>query len=199
MCTPFFQGKTQGHFLRTGISFDQQKVQVDVASQDVDLVEATHRFIKDTFNLRNPEVPIAPDNRPKHLQPTVFIAHHFDAVGGEYFKKVSSFLELLGFNVKQGEEYTSQAIPDKVRARIESQDIFIGIVSGNREHEWLIAEPSYALGKGKHVILVVEKESIYTPTILGKDLEQVRFEVGHVEQTFIPLLREFRSIRVRGI
>ena len=198
-CNPFFRGETPEHFLRTGVSFDNCIVKVDVESQNIDLVEGTHRFLKDTFNLRNPEIPTSPDDRPEYLHPTVFIGRHFDEVGNQYYATLSSFLRLLGFDVKQGEEYTSQAIPEKVKARIESQDIFLGIVSGDRDHEWLIAEPSYALGRRKHVILVVEKEAIYTPTILGQDLEQLRFDAGHIEQTFTPLLQEFRSIRITGI
>ena len=198
-CNPFFSGNKQEQYLRTGVSFDHRSVEIDADSDDVDLVEATHRFLKNTFNLRNPEIPPSPDDRPKYLQPTVFIGRHFDKVGDEYYAKLSRFLELLGFEIKQGEEYTSQAIPEKVKARIDTQDIFLGIVSGERKHEWLIAEPSYALGKGKHVILVVENEASYTPTILGQDLEHVRFDRGHIEQTFIPLLQEFRSVRIRGI
>ena len=198
-CNCFFRGKQREQFLRTGVTFDNRHVEVAVSSKDIDLVEATHRFIKDTFNLRNPELPTSPDDRPKYLHPTIFIGRHFDDVGNEYYTKLLSFLELLGFNVTQGEEYTSQAIPAKVKSRIDNQDIFLGIVSGDREHEWLIAEPSYALGKGKHLILLAEKDAIYKPTILGQDLEQVLFDSGHIEQTFIPLLREFRSIRIRGL
>lgn len=198
-CRNSFRGKRPEQFLYTGVTFNNREVEVDVSSKDVDLVEATHRFIKDTFNLRNPEFPTSPDDRAKYLHPTIFIGRHFDDVGNEYYKKLSSFLELLGFNVTQGEEYTSQSIPEKVKARINNQDIFLLIVSGDREHEWLIAEPSYALGKGKHLILLAEKKAIYKPTILGQDLEQVLFDSGHIEQTFTPLLREFRSIRIRGL
>jgi hypothetical protein len=198
-CNPFFKINKQDKFLRTGISFDHHRVEVAAASSDVDLVEATHRFIRETFNLRNPEIPSSPDDRPKYLHPTVFIGRHFDDFGDDYYSKLSSFLDLLGFEVKQGEEYTSQAIPEKVKSRIDTQDIFICIVSGDREHSWLIAESSYALGKGKHVILLVENQASYNHTILGQDLEMVRFERGHIEQSFIPLLQELRSIRVRGI
>lgn len=198
-CNPFFRVTNGEGFLRAGVSFDHRRVTVDVASQNVDLVEATHRFLKDTFQLRNPEVPRSPDDRPKHLHPTVFVGRHFDAVGHHYYAKLSSFLKLLGFDIKQGEEYTSQAIPEKVKARIDSQDVFLSVVSGDRDHGWLIAESAYAQGKGKHVLLMLEKEASYAPTILGKDLEQLRFDSGHIEQTFISLLEEFRSIRVRGL
>ena len=199
MCNNSFQGKQPEQLLHTGVTFNDREVEVYVSSKDVDLVEATHRFIKDTFNLRNPELPTSPDDRPKYLHPTIFIGRYFDDIGNEYYKKLSSFLELLAFNVKQGEEYTSQSIPAKVKSRIDNQDIFLGIVSGDREHEWLIAELSYALGKEKHLILLAEKKAKFKPTILGQDLEQVLFDSGHIEQTFTPLLREFRSIRIRGL
>ncbi len=103
-CNSVFGGKRQERFLRTGVSFDHCHVKVDIASHDIDLVEATHRFIKDTFALRNPQALQSPDDRPKHLQPTVFIGRHFDKVGDEYFDRLSTFLKLLGFDVKQGEE-----------------------------------------------------------------------------------------------
>jgi len=103
------------------------------------------------------------------------------------------------FDIKEGEPYASRDIPNKVKSRIDLQDIFICLVSGSREHPWLIAEPSYALGKGKHIIVLSEEETKYDATILGRDLEQIRFPSGHVEKAFIPLLQEFRSIRIKGL
>src|ERR1035441_2551897 len=185
-CNPYFCDEKGKPYLRTGVSFDQRIVTIDIASDNGDMVDAGHRFLKETFNLRNPEIPPSPDDRPKHLHPTVFVGRHFDHIGQQYYSALSTFLELLGFEVKQGEEYTSTSIPEKVKARIDSQDIFIGLVSGEREHSWLIAEPSYALGRGKHVLLLVENEASYSPTLLGKDLEQVRFDRGQIEKTFIP-------------
>ncbi|MGC8605455.1 MAG: hypothetical protein ACP5VS_17455, partial [Desulfomonilaceae bacterium] len=186
-------------YLKIMIKFDWHTIDIWVGSTNPDLVDAIHVFLKEIFYLKNPEIPESPENRAKYLQPTIFIAHRFDASGKNYFESLSTFLKLLGFQVKHGKEYTSEGIPDKVRSRIDSQDIFIVTVSGPGEAPWLIAEPTYALGKGKHIVLAVENGANYDPTILGKDLEQIRFGSGHIEQTFIPLLQEFRSVRVKGL
>ena len=181
------------------ISVGRGPVEISVDSGNVDLVEGTHAFLKSTFRLKNPEIPKFTDERAKYLQPSIFIAHRFDSKGEKYFETVSTFLVLLGFDVQHGKNYTSQAIPDKVRTLIDSQDILLAIISGNEEAPWLIAEPNYALGREKHVVLAVENGANYDATILGKDLEQIRFEPGHIEQSFIHLLREFRSVRVKGL
>ena len=109
------------------------------------------------------------------------------------------FLELLGFDVIQGEEYHSRSIPDKVKALIERQDIYLGLVTGAREHEWLTAEIGYASGKSRYIMLLVEEGTKFNPTILGHDFEQARFPASAVEKSFVKLLAEFRNIRVRGI
>ncbi len=190
---------TKGGALKIGIFYYPSRIGVSVDSCDIDLLEATHAFIKDKLGLRNPEVRPYDNGRAKYLQPTVFIGRHFDKVANEYFSALSTFLELLGFDVKQGEAYASTPIPDKVKARIDAQDIFLCVISGKKGHPWLNAEPAYALGKGKHIVLIIEEGTDYDPTILGKDLEQVRFPSGHIEKTFNPLLVEFRSVRIKGL
>jgi hypothetical protein len=182
-----------------GITYYPVNIEVSVNSDDIDLLEATHIFIRDKLSLRNPEVCPYDDTRAKYLHPTVFIGRHFDKAANEYPSALSTFLELLGFDVKQGEAYASTTIPEKVKARIDAQDIFLCVISGKKGHPWLVAEPAYALGKGKHIVLLVEEGTDYDPTILGKDLEQVRFPPGHIEKTFIPLLAEFRSVRIKGL
>lgn len=174
-------------------------IEVSVDSTDIDLLEAAHAFIRDKLGLRNPEVPSHDEARAKYLQPTVFIGRHFDQVADGYFSSLSTFLKLLGFDIKEGEPYASMSIPEKVKGRIDAQDILICVVSGKGKHPWLVAEPSYALGKGKHVVLLIEEGTDYDSTILGRDLEQVRFPPGHIERSFIPLLEEFRSVRIKGL
>jgi len=185
--------------LNIGVTYSERQVQVDVISNDIDLVASVHAFVKESLGLGNPVVPPRNEGRAKYLQPTVFVGHCFDDIGDDYFDSLSQFLELLGFDVKEGKSYASEDIPDKVRERIDAQDIFVGVVSGAEEHPWLVAEPSYALGKGKHLILLVEDEATYSPTILGEDLEQIRFPRGHIEKTFVTLLGELRSVRVKGL
>ena len=174
-------------------------VDVAVSSGSIDLVESAHAMIREEFQLSNPAVPVGDGTRDEWLNPTVFVGRHFDAKGDEYFAALAEFLTLLGFDVKQGKEYRSQTVPAKVKDRIDSQDIFIAIVSGDRASEWLREEGAYALGKDKHVLLMVEEGASYEPALLGRDLEQIRFPAGQIEKTFIPLLQEFTSVRVKGI
>jgi hypothetical protein len=37
------------------------------------------------------------------------------------------------------------------------------------------------------------------PSIHGRDNEQIAIEPGHVEQSFIKLLQEFRSVGINGL
>ena len=195
---PDYQDDEAAKSLSVLIRKTGRAIQVEVWSEDIDLVESTHTMIREEFRLSNPAIPLGDGTRDKWLNPTVFVARHFDARGDEYFASLEAFLRLLGFDVKQGREYTSKPIPTKVRDRIDSQDIFIAVVSGDQTSEWLIAEPAYAV-KDKHIVLMVEEGASYETTLLGQDLEQIRFPPGQIEKTFIPLLQEFTSVRVKGI
>jgi hypothetical protein len=181
------------------ISHESDRVSVLVDSRNADLIAGLHTEIADQCGLQNPRLPAGESSRAKHLQPTVFVGRHFDAEGKAAFSPLCDFLTLLAFEVLQGEEYSSRDIPDKVQARIDSQDIFIGLVTGKRNHAWLNAEPAYAKGRDRHIIMLVEDGSDYDPAILGKDLEQIRFPANQVERAFNSLLRELRNIRVKGL
>jgi hypothetical protein len=172
-------------------------ISIGIESSDYDLINGIHNQIRDEFNFRNPT--LTKPERPLYLQPTIFVGRHFDEQGEKSFIVLSQFLSLLGFDVSQGEPYASIDIPNKVRERIDRQDIFIALVTGKRDHSWLNAEPAYAKGKGKHIILLVEDDSSYDPTILGQDLEQIRFPPNSIEKSFTPRLVELRNIRVKGL
>ena len=198
VCLRYVDDEQDSH-LDVDVIHSFNRVKVDVSSDKADWVESAHAMISRVFQLSNPAVLEGDGTREKLLDATVFIGRHFDASADVYSASLQKFLELLDFDVKQGKGYTSQPIPDKVKDRIDSQDIFIVVVSGSGTHEWLTAEPSYALGRDKHVILMVEEGVSYNPTILGQDLEQIRFPRGHIEKTFIPLLEEFTSLGLIGI
>jgi len=105
-------------------------------------------------------------------------------------------MELLRFDVKEAEEYRALRIPEKVQSLIKGQDIYVGLVTGKREHEWLIAEAGFAQGQDRHVIMVVEDGAGFNPTIQGRDYEQIPFPPDHVEKSFIKLMQEFRSLGI---
>ncbi len=171
---------------------------VGIASKDVDLLNAAHIALRDRFQLRNPPPPVDAARR-KALHATVFLGHHFDDHGLRTAGVIGKFLALLRFEVIEGQPYTSQPIPEKVKAGIARQDIYIGLATGQREHDWIVAESAFASGRDKHIILLVEDDSGFNPTISGKDLEQIRFAVGYPEQCFIRLVEEFRSTGIAGL
>ena len=112
---------------------------------------------------------------------------------------MNNYLRLLGFSVVDAERYQAESIPEKVKRLIDGQDIYLGLVVGEREHNWLVAESAYAQGKEKHVILVIEEGSKFHPAIHGRDMEQIPFSRGHIEQSFTRLLEEFRGVGINGL
>lgn len=183
-----------------GVDFTRREVEVAVhASNDLGFIERAHELVRTVMDLGNPERIDKEGYRQKMLDASVFVARHFDPTADGYYRRLSSFLELLDFDVKQGEEYTSEAIPEKVKRRIYQQELMLVVVSGDRDHTWLVSEASYALGLGKHVVFMVEQDAKVETALLGKDLEQIRFQCDRIEETFCSLLREFRSVGIKGL
>jgi len=193
-----WKGKGDKH-MTVGIVFHETHIDIAIEAKDIDLVNAAHANLRSEFSLRNPEIPIPDSSRAIHPQPTIFLGRHFDRKASQAAQILMRFLKLLGFHVIEGEDYNSRNIPEKVKALMDRQDIYLGLVTGAKEHDWLTAEISYALGKGKHIMLLVENGAKFNPTILGRDFEQARFPASTIEKSFIKLLTEFRSVGVRKI
>ena len=183
-----------------GIDFSKRQIEVSAhAESDLGFIERTHEIIKKKLELKISEKLEKDSYRRKMLDPKIFISRHFDNLSNNVYYTLSSFLMLLGFDVIQGEEYTSDLIPDKVAHKIEQQEILIAIINGERDHDWIISEIGFAKGKNKHLILIKEKNTLFNSTILGQDFEYIKYEETHIEQAFIPLIQEFKSVGIKGI
>jgi len=174
------------------------EIDVAIDSSDDDVGIAAHKFIRDEFGLSNPAVPNVDKARAKYLMPTIFLGRHFDERGENASRPLREFLGYLGFRVVEGDKFQAGAIPDKVKNLIDDQAIYICLLTGKREHDWLVAESAYAVGKGRHVILIVEEDSNFNPSIHGGDFERIPFKTGAIEQSFLKLLQEFRAVGIRG-
>ncbi|MCX6237580.1 MAG: hypothetical protein NTY07_08505 [Bacteroidia bacterium] len=182
-----------------GIDFDNRKFEVSSHSDNLSFVDRAIQIVKEEFVLSKPEFIDNDGYRRKMLSPKIFISRHFDEYTYRLYYRFESFLQLLGFDVKQGEEYTSSSIPDKVKHRIDEQEILMVLVTGQRNHEWLTAEIGYAMGKDKHILLLIEENTDFNKTILGKDLEYILMDRNNIDNAFCSILREFKSIGIKGL
>jgi hypothetical protein len=157
-------------------------------------------MLKEALRLSNPpESELLGNAVAKYLHATIFLGKHFDEATVKPSAVFSDFLTLLRFSVLTAEPYRALPIPQKVKALIDRQDIYLGLVIGTREHDWIIAEASYALGRDKQIVLLVEDGSRFNPTLQGKDFETIPFPKDSIEKSFLKLLQGFRSMNITGI
>jgi len=198
-CNFQFCDSTNTRILSLFVFYRPSSIEVHINGVDDDTIIAAHDFIRREWRLSNPPIHVCQDGRPRNLQATIFLGKHFDTASEEPARTLRRFLELLRFDVQEADEYRALPIPEKVQRLIERQDIYIGLVTGRREHSWLTAEAAFAQGRNRHVIMVVEKGSDFNPTIQGRDYEQIVFAEGAVERAFIKILEEFRSLGISGL
>ena len=196
--TPFLGPKGSGGITFV-IEYDPRCIDVMINGSEDDTVIAAHDFIRKEWRLGNPPIHKRQEGRPRNLQATIFLGKHFDSESELPSRTLRRFLELLRFNVQEADEYRALPIPQKVKDLIDRQEIYVGLVTGKRDHSWLIAEAAYALGKNRHVIMVIEEGADFNPTIQGRDNEQIRFSPNSIEKSFIGLMQEFSSLGISGL
>jgi Tfp pilus assembly protein PilF len=145
------------------------------------------------------------DNHPTYL--TAFIGRSFlkdDERPWLEIRKILESLRPLGFRFKDAEEAQPRPISEKVQQGIESNDIYIGILTRRfpihavREagafkrvwhalsapsppttwgpSSWVVQESGFALGKGKKVVLLIEDGVDFPKSDLDADKERILFE-----------------------
>jgi hypothetical protein len=182
-----------------GIDFDGRNIEIGVHADRIDFVDHVTSLIERELSLQKGFSADKDKYRYKMLDPKIFISRHFDKTGDDYYNRIEPLLTKLGFDVLQGEDYSAAAIPEKVKHKIEKQDIIIVLVTGDREHDWLTAEIGFAVGKDKHIVILKEKESVFNTTIMGKDFEYIQLEYDKIDIAFLKILNEFRQIGIKGL
>ena len=198
-CRLPFLNSMDSEALTVSVEYLPSYIDVAIKGSGDDMVVACHEFIRGEWRLRNPPIHRPQEGRPRNLQATIFLGKHFDRESQEAASTLSRFLELLRFNVQEADEYRASPIPEKVQRLIQEQDIYLGIVTGHREHSWLTAEAAFAQGRNRHAIVVVEEGAVFNPTIQGRDYEHIAFPSGFIEKAFVKLLQEFRSLGISGL
>lgn len=124
---------------------------------------------------------------------TVFIAYRFDAVGQSFADRLSLFLKLLDFSVVTGKPFSPKSISDKVKSRMESQDIVIAIHTQGDDNTWITQE-SVLASVNKPLFILKQRESTFKSGILS-DREFIEFSES-VDTCFIQLLEGFKELGI---
>jgi len=139
---------------------------------------------------------------------SAFVGRSFDQKEELLWARISKCLDSLkpiGFSWEDAEEAQAKPISDKVKERIERNDLFIGIltkgdaiISGCSTSKyilmrkilnwlasyWIIQESGYAIGKGKKVVFLVET-GLEIPGGLNSDFEYISFNRNNLSDTFL--------------
>lgn len=128
---------------------------------------------------------------------SAFIAHAFDDEGRRYASEVSRFLELLDIKNESGVGFSPQSVAGKVTERLARNDMFVAIVTPQKDTTWLIQECITAKVTKKPVFLLKRDDVEFKSGMLG-DLEFIPFPCGHVSETFVHILQGVRAIKTES-
>ena len=169
------------------INISQREIMIIVESSDLNILAGTHDSVRQLFRASNPQIEKSKMLQRFEVKKSVFLAHRFDAEGRAVAVNLDRFLNRLGFAVVQGEGYEAREIPSKVTERIDSQDIFLCVVT-NGDHGWILSEAAYAKGLNKYIVVMCEEGVEFNKGILGQDYEFIIYPPGLVEKAFTDLL-----------
>lgn len=125
----------------------------------------------------------------------VFIAYRFDDTGQYCADQIATFLRLMGFNVLTGRSYSPQSISNKVKERMDKQDIIIVIHTNGEEITWLTQETLLGSVK-KPLIILKQQDANFKPGILN-DFEYIEFIDRNIQTTFIPILEGLNELNIK--
>jgi hypothetical protein len=114
---------------------------------------------------------------------------------------VRRFLEAMDMKVITGEKPAADSVSAKVRRRIESAQLFVGVftcrdrLAGRQEWStstWIVDEKAYALARDKKLVLVKE-EGVQSIGGLQGDYEYIEFQRDKLENLVLALLETFNE------
>lgn len=116
---------------------------------------------------------------------------------------VREFVEAYGFSATTGEKPRATSVSRKVRERIETADVFLGIftrrdrIKGKKGEwttsAWVIDEKAYALAHAKKLVLLRET-GVQSIGGLQGDYEYVDFDRRDVPSLLVKLVSVLRSL-----
>lgn len=130
---------------------------------------------------------------------SVFISYRFSRANKIPVAELTRFLELLGVQVLTGESYEPRSVSEKVKDRLsENVDLLVYLISDSGESAWLRDEITSSRVQGAFLAPLVQKGLRIDPGMLG-DVEYLRFEKGHVGDTFIGLIEALEFVKRKKV
>ncbi len=149
-----------------------------------------------------------PDDESEPIKKMVipFVSMSFNEKDSEINKYFTGILDALQVEFETGERYSKESIPEKVKNRIKSSDLLIGILVKRDETingryktpEWLIKEIGIAQGAGKDVIVLVEK-GVTDIAGLRSEKEIIYFERDTAEEIKTATLKFLEALKEHGL
>ncbi|MFH1335048.1 MAG: hypothetical protein ABII96_00885 [Candidatus Zixiibacteriota bacterium] len=144
-----------------------------------------------------------------------FVGHSFQDKDAQLVDKIIKFLGSTGLECQTGESAQNRSVAEKVKERIRTNDIFVGIFTCDKEinvkkhwfsrrskgkrifttSKWVIQESGFAIGSGRELIFLVEEEIKDIFPELQGDLELIYFKRHRLEGLFLKLNQMVESIR----
>ena len=177
----------------TLLSMETDSLVTRVDSPDGTVLEPALDILAETLKLQVPP----PSSKPRDGRLLFFLSYRFEAKSRSVAETLQRFLRLLDVYVITGEEYEPRSISEKIKARLELPLDAVVVLVIDNESFWTRDEIAIAKGRGIPVVPLVASGTEFAPGVFG-DLEWIRFELDHIEQTFISLLEAMRYIRLRS-
>jgi len=169
------------------IYLDKSHLMVSINSDDLDIVSSIHDKLKECFQASNPQQDKIERLSKYDLKKSIFLAHRFDDYGNKQAAILNRFLSSLGFDVKEGSGYEARDIPDKVAAKINSQDIFLCLATPG-DLNWVLSEAAFAKGRNKYIVIICQNDVVFSKGIIGGDYEHLTFPKDNIEKCFSDLV-----------
>ena len=166
-----------------GIRLTSSSITLDIEADDLTFLDGLHEQSRRIFQASNPTPEKSPYLSRYNLKKTIFMAHRFDESGRNISAALEKLLRRIGFQIVEGEGYEARDIPQKIKDRIFSQDIFLCLVTPG-DSSWIIGETTFAMAHNKYIIIICEDGIDFKKGIIGTDYEHITFPKGNIEKSF---------------
>jgi hypothetical protein len=132
---------------------------------------------------------------------SVFIAYVFNKWEEAFVSKLTRFFQLLQFNVLTGRLFSPEPVDEKIKRWIESQGIFVAVITKDIETKegkglpsiWLQQEPIIALLKNKKVMLIKENNIDVNLGYFDK-YDFIPMDKDKVDEVFLKIMEGLLSL-----